>query len=54
AMIIGLPGESEETLKETWAFCEEMTPYVSAWDFTVLIPYPGSQIYDSPDSFDIK
>lgn len=54
AMIIGLPSESPKTLKETWKFCDEMTPYVSDWDFTVFSPYPGSDIYDRPNQFDIK
>jgi len=54
AMICMLPGESEETLKETWAFCEEVEPMISDWDFTMLVPYPGSQIYEHPEQFDIK
>jgi radical SAM superfamily enzyme YgiQ (UPF0313 family) len=54
AMVVMLPGESEETLKETWSFCEEMEPFVSEWDFTMLVPYPGSQIYEHPEQFDIK
>ena len=53
AIIIGLPGESEKTLKETWEFCEEMDPFVSDWDFTILIPYPGSPIYEGSEGFDI-
>jgi len=54
AMIVMLPGESEETLKEMWSFCEEMEPFVSEWDFTMLVPYPGSQIYEFPEQFDIN
>ena len=54
AMIIGLPSESPETLKETWRFCEEMDHYVSDWDFTVFSPYPGSEVYNHPEKFDIK
>ena len=54
AMIIGLPSESPETLKETWQFCEEMQPYVSDWDFTVFSSYPGSEVYNHPEKFDIK
>jgi len=52
AMIIMLPGENKETLKETWQFCEEMQPYVNAWDFTICTPYPGSRIFDNPDKYD--
>ena len=54
AMIIGLPSESPETLKETWEFCEDMQRYVSDWDFTVFSPYPGSQVYEHPENYDIK
>lgn len=54
AMICMLPGESEETFKETWAFCEEVEPMISDWDFTMLVPYPGSQIYEHPEQFDIS
>jgi len=54
AVIVMLPGESEETLKETWNFCEEMEPFISEWDFTMLVPYPNSQIYEFPEQFDIK
>jgi anaerobic magnesium-protoporphyrin IX monomethyl ester cyclase len=52
AMIIMLPGESPQTLKETWVFCEEMEPYVSDWDFTICTPYPGSAIYQAPARYD--
>jgi len=54
AMIIGLPGESEKTLMETWKFCERVEPYVSDWDFCTLVPYPGSEIYENPEKFDIN
>ena len=54
AMIIGLPGESDETLKETWKFCESMKPYIADFDFTILIPYPGSPIFEHPEKYDIK
>jgi len=53
AMIIGLPGETPKTLKNTYEFCEHLEPYVSDWDFSVLIPYPGSDIYENPNKYDI-
>ncbi len=53
AMIVGLPGETEKTLNETWKFCEEMEDFVSDWDFSVLVPYPGSDIYKNPSKYDI-
>jgi anaerobic magnesium-protoporphyrin IX monomethyl ester cyclase len=54
AIIIGLPGESPETLRETWSFCEKVEPYVESWDFTVFTPYPGSHVYNCPEMYDIK
>lgn len=53
AMIVGLPGETQETLTETWNFCERMEDFVSDWDFSVLVPYPGSDIYENPSKHDI-
>jgi len=53
AMIIGSPGESQKTLTETWNFCEEMEDFVSDRDFSVLVPYPGSDIYKNPSKYDI-
>ncbi len=53
AMIIGLPGETQKTLTETWNFCEEMEDFVSDWDFSVLVPYSGSDIYDNTSKYDI-
>lgn len=53
-VIIGLPSESEETVKETWEFCERMEPYINDWGITTLVPYPGSAIYDHHEDFDIQ
>jgi radical SAM superfamily enzyme YgiQ (UPF0313 family) len=54
AMIVGLPGETEETLKETWEWCDKVEPYVSNWDFTAFTPYPGSKVYENSELYDIK
>lgn len=53
-IVLGLPGESEKTLKETWSFCEEMEQYITAFGITTLVPYPGSPIHDYPEKFDIQ
>ena len=53
-IVLGLPGESEKTLKETWSFCEEMEHCITAFGITTLVPYPGSRIHDHPESFDIQ
>jgi len=54
AMVVMLPGESPETLSETWQFCEDVEPYVDDWDFTMLAPYPGSKIFEMPEKFDLR
>jgi radical SAM superfamily enzyme YgiQ (UPF0313 family) len=54
AIVVMLPSENQETLKETWSFCKEMEPFITDFDFTMLVPYPGSQIYEHPEQFDIK
>lgn len=53
AMIVGLPGESEKTLTETWEFCDTLKPLIAEFDFTTLVPYPGSPIYEKPEEYDI-
>jgi anaerobic magnesium-protoporphyrin IX monomethyl ester cyclase len=54
AMIIMLPGESKETLKETWKFCEKIEDKVAEWDWTICTPYPGSDIYNHPERYDLQ
>ena len=54
SMMIGLPGESEETLKETEEFCERISPFVDTWDFCLFAPYPGSHVYHHPEKYDIR
>jgi len=53
-IVLGLPGETDETVKETWKFCEEMEPCIIDFGITTLVPYPGSPIYDHPENFDIQ
>lgn len=40
--IIGMPGESRETVKETVNFCKEMGIYNEMF---FPVPYPGTQLY---------
>lgn len=54
AMIIGLPSESEQTLKDTWKWCLLAEEYVSDWDFTTFTPLPSSDIYEHPENYDIQ
>jgi len=49
--IVGLPGESWETLEDTTRLISEL-PF-SALDFTVFQPYAGSPIYENKQDYDI-
>jgi anaerobic magnesium-protoporphyrin IX monomethyl ester cyclase len=52
ALIIGLPGESLESIKETETFVEETQPDTA--DFSVLTVYPKSDIYEHPEKYDLN
>lgn len=54
AMVVGLPYESHETLKETWKWCEKAEPYVSDWDFSIFVPLPGSKVWKNPEKYGIR
>ena len=43
-VILGLPGETRETVKETVRFIKEIDPFYT--QFTIAIPYPNAQMYD--------
>jgi anaerobic magnesium-protoporphyrin IX monomethyl ester cyclase len=43
--IIGLPGESEETIDDTIRFAIELDPVVA--NFSIATPFPGTQMYDT-------
>jgi len=47
-LIVGLPGESVDTIDETIAFVKELqrTKYILYDDVGVLMVYPGTEIYD--------
>jgi hopanoid biosynthesis associated radical SAM protein HpnJ len=42
--ILGLPGETEETIEETIRFALELDPY--SIQVSLLAPYPGTEIYE--------
>ena len=50
--IVGLPGESYETLAETKAFLDEMQ--LDDIDCKIFQPYPGSPIWDNKEKYDIN
>ena len=49
--IIGLPGESHETLDETKLFLDEMNLFDT--DIKIFQPYPGSPIWNQKNKYDI-
>lgn len=50
--IVGLPGESHESLQKMDDFVEITQPFDV--DFTVLSVFPGSNIWEHPEKYDIK
>lgn len=43
--IIGLPGETEETIEDTIRFAIELDPVVA--NFSIATPFPGTQMYNT-------
>lgn len=50
-LIVGLPGEDRNSIKETVSFLEEAN--LNDLDISIYTPYPGSYIYKNRDKFDI-
>lgn len=50
-LIIGLPGESHETIERTARWIETEKP--DNYDVSIFTPYPGSDIYDNHHLYDI-
>ncbi|MDD5688015.1 MAG: radical SAM protein [Elusimicrobia bacterium] len=51
-MIIGLPGEPEDIVEQTWAFIKDTSPDIVY--LSLLTIRPGTEIYNNPDKFGIK
>ena len=51
-IIIGLPGESKETIKETEQFIQSVE--LDDVDFTILQVFPDTDIYKNPQKYDLK
>jgi radical SAM superfamily enzyme YgiQ (UPF0313 family) len=50
--IVGLPGETKDTLNETRRFLDEMQ--LDDVDIKIFQPYPGSPIWNHKDQYDIQ
>jgi radical SAM superfamily enzyme YgiQ (UPF0313 family) len=48
SFIIGLPGETSETVKDTYEFMKKAKP--SAFAYNILMPFPDSPIYQKKDT----
>lgn len=51
-MIIGLPGEPEDIVEQSWSFIKEVEP-----DLVILSLFtvrPGTEVFDAPEKFGIK
>ena len=51
SFIIGLPGETRETLSETMKFALELDTH---WGFNVLSPFPGTEVREKADEYGIE
>ncbi len=54
SFILGLPGETEQTLKETLAFGEELEALGVAYGFHLLAPFPGTAVREKCSDYDIR
>jgi radical SAM superfamily enzyme YgiQ (UPF0313 family) len=51
-IIVGSPGETWETIRETEKGLRECPP--DYWNVSVFTPYPGSEVYANPEKFRVK
>lgn len=51
-MIVGIPGETWEDIKENEKYMK-IAP-ADSWGIHILMPFPGSDIWDNPEKYNIK
>jgi radical SAM superfamily enzyme YgiQ (UPF0313 family) len=51
SFILGLPGETRETIEETMQFAQDLGAY---YGFHVLAPFPGTEVREHADEFGIE
>ena len=54
SFILGLPGETPETIAETMAFGEKLKEMGLAFGFHLLAPFPGTEIRDRSEHYGIR
>ena len=53
SFILGLPGETLQTLQETITFAEKLHECGVQHGFHLLAPFPGTAVYDAIDRYDL-
>jgi len=54
SFILGLPGETPDTIKETMDFGQQLKDLGLAFGFHLLAPFPGTEVRDNHSSFGIN
>jgi radical SAM superfamily enzyme YgiQ (UPF0313 family) len=54
SFILGLPGETPETIRQTVAFGERLQALGVAHGFHLLTPFPGTEVRENLDRYDLK
>jgi len=54
SFILGLPGETPDTLKETLDFAEQMKAIGLSYGFHLLAPFPGTEVREDKEKYDIR
>ena len=51
-MIVGFPGETDETIEETKKFVKRTV--ADTWGFHAFVPFPGCDVWDNPEKYGFK
>jgi radical SAM superfamily enzyme YgiQ (UPF0313 family) len=54
SFILGLPGETPETLQETMTFARRLGEQGLTYGFHLLTPFPGTAVGDDPEAFGLR
>jgi len=54
SFILGLPGETPETLKKTVAFADRLQQMGATFGFHLLVPFPGTEVAERAAAYGIK
>ena len=53
SFILGRPGETPETIKETMDFGEDLKKVGLSYGFHLLAPFPGTEVREQNDKYDM-